>query len=46
MRLAPIKRTVGPVTMGGKMRFKILGLMKDRPISRREHKQAVPRIAP
>lgn len=46
MRFVPMSRTVGPVTSGGKIFFKYLGLVKDIPISRRAHRAAVPRIAP
>ena len=46
MRLAPISRTVGPVTSGGKMRFRMRGLRKERPISSREQRHDVPNRAP
>jgi hypothetical protein len=46
MSEAPIRRTVGPVTSGGKTRARILLLMKDMPISRREQRHEVPRRAP
>lgn len=42
MSLTPMSKTVGPVTIGGKIRFKILGDIKESPISRRAHKQQVP----
>lgn len=38
--------TVGPVTRGGKMRFKILGEVNDMRISRSAQTHAVPMIAP
>ena len=38
--------TVGPVTSGGKMRLRIAGLVKERPISSKAQRQAVPRRAP
>ena len=37
---------MGPVTSGGKMRFKTAGLVNERPISSKEHRQAVPMRAP
>jgi hypothetical protein len=42
----PIRATVGPVTIGGKTFFKILGLVNDIPISRRAQSVAVAMIAP
>jgi hypothetical protein len=41
-----MRRTVGPVTMGGKTRERMRLLMKERPISRRAQRQDVPRRAP
>jgi len=38
--------TVGPVTMGGKSLFRTEGVMKERPISNKAHREAVPRMAP
>jgi hypothetical protein len=46
MRETPIKATVGPVTIGGNSFFSTEGVMKDKPISRRAHKLAVPKMAP
>ena len=46
IRSTPIKSTVGPVTIGGKILCKALGGMKERAISTREHKAAVPTSAP
>lgn len=46
MSEAPMRRTVGPVTMGGKTRERMRLLMKERPISRRAQRQDVPRRAP
>jgi len=43
---APISRTVGPVTRGGKTRARILLLMNERPISSSEHRHDVPSRAP
>lgn len=46
IRDTPINMTVGPVTIGGKSFFKTLGDMNESPISRRAHRDAVPRMAP
>ena len=46
IRAMPMSMTVGPVTSGGKTRFKMAGLVNERPISSREHRQAVPSRAP
>lgn len=46
IRLTPISMTVGPVTRGGKIFFRIRGGVKDMRISRRAQTQAVPMMAP
>ncbi len=46
IRLMPISMTVGPVTMGGKMRSMTLGGMKEMRISSSEQTAEVPRRAP
>lgn len=46
IRLAPIRKTVGPVTMGGKRAFSSLLLMNESPISSKEHRQEVASSAP
>ena len=46
IRSTPIKSTVGPVTIGGKTLCKTLGGKKERAISTREHRAAVPTRAP
>ena len=46
IRLIPMSATVGPVTSGGKIFLRILGLVNDIPISSNAQRDAVPRIAP
>lgn len=40
--LTPMSMTVGPVTIGGKIRFKTFGGVKERAISRRAQRHEVP----
>lgn len=46
MSETPMRRTVGPVTRGGKTRERMRLLMNERPISRSAQRQDVPRRAP
>ena len=46
MSLIPMRATVGPVTRGGKRRFRSLGLMNERPISSKAQSVPVPIRAP